>query len=169
MGRKKKYHINLTDEEVKRLKATIKRKKTSRSVCRRCQILLDLDEAHGEVLTHKQSARSNGVCEATVAAVILRYVTGGIDGVIKYKRNPNSDNTGRKVDGRAEAKIIQVACGPVPEGHARWTLRLLAEKLKLELEIPVGKDAVRRTLKKTSFSLTAKTIGAKVKREMLNL
>ena len=84
MGRKKKYHINLTDEEVKRLKATIKRKKTSRSVCRRCQILLDLDEAHGEVLTHKQSARSNGVCEATVAAVILRYVTGGIDGVMKY-------------------------------------------------------------------------------------
>ena len=169
MGRKKKYHINLTDEEVNKLKSTIKRKKTSRSVCRRCQILLDLDEAHGEVLTHRQSARSSGVCEATVAAVVLRYATGGVDEVIKYKRNPNSDNTGRKVDGRAEAKIIQVACGPVPEGHARWTLRLLEKELKLELEVPVGKDAIRRTLKKTTLSRTAKTIGASPKKGMLNL
>ena len=168
MGRPKKYHVNLTDEEVKKLRSIIKKKETSRSMCRRCQILLDLDEAHGKVPTHKQCARANGVCEATVAAVISKYVTGGVDAAIEYKRDPNSDNTGRKVDGRAEAKIIQIACGPVPEGHARWTLRLLAEKLRTELDIPVGKDAIRRTLKKTSFNLTAAPTGASRPRRTLN-
>ena len=67
---------------------------------------------------------------ATVYNVIKYYVDGGLEKVLSYDRNINSDNARRKLDGRAEAKIIEIACGPVPEGHSRWTLRLLEKKAK---------------------------------------
>lgn len=159
MARPKKYTINLSDEDLKKLKSIIKNKNTSRTVRCRCQVLIDLDEAHGKVLTHEQSAKSNGVCMSTISNIVKDYCNGGIDKVTTLKRSINSDNAKRKLDGRAEAKIIQIACGPVPEGHSRWTLRLLAEKARLELEIPVGKDAIRAALKKTNLDLTAMTTG----------
>ena len=80
----------------------------------RCQIILDLDEAHGKVLTHEQSAKSNGVCLATVANTVSKYASDGIGVVTEFKRNINSDNARRKVDGRTEARLIELACDPVP-------------------------------------------------------
>lgn len=59
MAGPKKYVINLTEDEFKELKSTIRKKKTSRTIRCRCQIIIDLDEAHGKVLTHEQSAKSN--------------------------------------------------------------------------------------------------------------
>lgn len=148
MARPKTYHITLTDDELKNLKAVIRKKQTSRTVRCRCQIIIDLDETHGKILTHEQSAKSNGVCPATVANTIKLYMNEGIPGIIRWKRSVNSDNARRKLDGRAEARIIEMACGPVPEGHARWTLRLLEEKARIELDVPVGKNAIGRALKK---------------------
>lgn len=95
MARPKKYIINLTEEEIKELKSTIRRKKTSKTIRSRCQIILDLDEAHGKVLTHEQSAKSNGVCMATVSNTVAKYMSGGIDAVTEFKRNINSDNARR--------------------------------------------------------------------------
>lgn len=168
MSRPRKYTITLTDEEVKNLKSIIRKKKTSKTLCSRCQILLDLDDAHGKILTHEQCAKSNGICMATVTNVVKLYSVGGIDSVTKLKRNVNSDNAKRKLDGRAEAKLIEIACGPVPEGHSRWTLRLLEDKAKIELEIPVSKDTIGRALKKTNFGLTAQTTGVSRQKKMLN-
>ena len=148
MARNKKYHINLTDKEFKQLKSLLRKSSTSRTVRCRCQILLDMDEAHGKLYTHEQCAKSNGVCIATVSNTIRHYIEEGIDSVIKLKRSVNSDNAKRKVDGRAEAKLIEIACGPVPEGHSRWTLRLLEEKARVELDVPVSKDTIGRALKK---------------------
>ena len=148
VARPKKNHIYLTEKEIKKLKSVIRKKETSRTIRSRCQIMLDLDEAHGKVLTHEQSAKSNGVCMATVTNTVTKYVSGGIDAVIEYKRNPNSDNARRKVDGRAEARLIELACGPVPEGHSRWTIRLLEKESKVILETPVGREAIRNALKK---------------------
>lgn len=128
MARPKKYIIKLTDNEFKGLKSTIRKKKNSKTIRCRCQIILDLDEAHGKVLTHEQSSKSNDICLATVT---------------EFKRNVNSDNARRKVDGRAEARLIELACGPVPEGHSRWTLRLLEEESKAILEAPVSREAIR--------------------------
>ena len=68
---------------------------------------------------------------------------------MSYKRSVNSDNARRKVDGRAEARIIELATSLAPQGRARWTLRLLEEKSRVVLETPVNKDTIRRTLKKT--------------------
>ena len=85
---------------------------------------------------------------ATITNTVEKYVTGGIDAVAEFKRNINSDNARRKLDGRAEARLIELACGPVPEGHARWTIRLLEKESKVILETPVGREAIRKALKK---------------------
>ena len=82
--------------------------------------------------------------------VIKYYIDGGVEKVLSVGRSVNSDNARRKIDGRAEAKLIEMGCGPAPEGRSRWTLRLLEEKEKVELETPVGKDAIGRTLKNES-------------------
>ena len=157
MARPKKYIINLTENEFKELKSTIRKKKTSKTIRCRCQIILDLDEAHGKVLTHEQCAKSNGVCLATVANTVTKYINGGVSAITEFKRNVNSDNARRKVDGRTEARLIELACGPVPEGHSRWTIRLLEEESKVILETPVSREAIRIALKKTNFDLTKTT------------
>lgn len=82
-----------------------------------------------------------------------------IDAVTEFKRSINSDNARRKVDGRTEARLIELACDPVPEGHSRWTIRLLEEESKVILETPVGREAIRNTLKK-NFDLTKTNTGA---------
>lgn len=168
MARPKKYIIKLTEDEVKELKSTIRKKNTSKTIRCRCQIILDLDEAHGKVLTHEQSAKSNGVCLATVTNTVAKYINGGIGAVTEYKRNINSDNARRKVDGRTEARLIELACGPVPQGHSRWTVRLLEKESKVILETPVSREAIRNALKKTNFDLTKTIIGASQQKKTPN-
>lgn len=148
MARSKKYRISLTDEQLKELKSVIRKKQTSKTVRSRCQIIIDLDEAHGKTLTHEQSAKTNGVCMATITNTVKLYINEGIEGITSLKRNVNSDNARRKLDGRAEARLIEIACSPAPEGHSRWTLRLLEEQAKIVLDTPVGKNAIGRALKK---------------------
>ena len=169
MARPQTYHINLTEDELKTIKSTLRKKQTSKTVKSRCQILLDLDEAHGKVLTHEQSAKSNAVCLATITNTVKLYSTKGIDGIVTLQRNINSDNAKRKLDGRAEARLIEIACSPAPEGHSRWTLRLLEEQAKVVLDTPVGKNAIGRALKKTNFDLTKTTTGASPQKKMQNL
>lgn len=168
MARPKKYQIELTNEELSTLKSIIRNKKTSKTIRSRCQIILDLDESHGKVFTHEQSAKSNGVCMATVTNTVAKYMAGGIAAVTEFKRNINSDNARRKIDGRAEARLIELACGPVPEGHARWTIRLLEDKSKVILDTPVSREAIRKALKKTNFDLTTTITGVFPKKKTQN-
>lgn len=107
MARPKKYHISLTDDELKKLKSIMRKKQTSKTVRNRCQIIIDLDEAHGKVLTHEQSAKTNCVCMATVTNTVKLYSLKGMEGITSLKRNINSNNARRKFDGRAEARIIE--------------------------------------------------------------
>ena len=169
MGRPKKYHVVLNEKEIQEVKKVMRKKETCKTIQKRCQILLDLDEAHGKEFTHEQIAKTNCVCMATVQKTVQKYKEEGIAGVIRQKRSINSDNARRKLDGRGEARIIELACSPAPKGHARWTLRLLEEKGKVLLDTPVGKDAIRRALKKTSFSLTKTAIGASRQKKMQSL
>lgn len=105
MARPRKYVIKLTDDELKTLKSIIRKSNTSKTIRSRCQIIIDLDEAHGKVLTHEQSARSNGVCLTTVTNTVTKYFSGGIEAVTEFKRNINSDNARRILDGCAEALL----------------------------------------------------------------
>lgn len=153
MARPKKYIISLTDDELQTLKSVMRKKQTSKTVRSRCQTIIDLDEAHGKVLTHAQSAKTNCVCMAAVTNTVKRFAESGISGIITLKRNVNSDNARRRLDGRAEAHIIEIACSPAPEGHSRWTLRLLEKQAKIVLDTPVSKDTIGRALKKINFGL----------------
>lgn len=134
-------------------------KTTSLTIKNRCQILLDMDENHGKHYLESQCAARNGVHIATVSYTVKKFTAEGLDATLTLKRSVNSDNARRKVDGRAEAELVALACGPVPEGHSRWTLRLLEEKSRVILEDPVSHDTIRRTLKKTNCVLTKTTIG----------
>ena len=91
MARPRKYVIKLTEDEYKELKSIIRKKATSKTIRCRCQIILDLDESHGKVLTHEQSAKSNGVCLATVTNTVTKYINGGVDAVTEFKRSINSE------------------------------------------------------------------------------
>ena len=67
MARPKTYHIILSDNEVSALRKVIRDKKTCKTVLKRCQILLELDEVSGTGLTHSQIAHTYAVCPATVS------------------------------------------------------------------------------------------------------
>lgn len=151
MGRKRTYHIFLSDDEKKLLHSTINNKKTCKTIIRRCSILLELDENAPIHLTQMQIAKSYGVSKATISNIVKAYANGGIESITAINRNPNS-NARRKADGRTEAEIIRIACGPAPEGRCRWTLRLLENQVRLELDEPVGRETIRRVLKKRTPS-----------------
>jgi transposase len=103
----------------------------------------------GSGLTDGEVAAALDVGLATVHRVRQAYVEQGFREALE--RKPASRHKPRKLDGEQEARLIAVACGPPPEGRARWTLRLLADKLvELEIVDSIGKDAVAHVLKKTS-------------------
>lgn len=168
MARPRDKKIQLSDEQVKIVKKVLKSSKVCDTIKCRCRILLDLDMNHGKQPSYEQCAKNNGVCKGTVTNVVNMFTSEGLDAVLTIKRNINSDNSGLKVDGRAESRIIQLACGPAPEGRGRWTLRLLADRSKVVLEEPVGKDAIARVLKKTKSDPTKTSTGASHRKKTPN-
>lgn len=166
MARPKKNRIQLSDADVKKLQGILKKKDTSQTIVNRCRILLALDENHPPMQTYDQCMAFFCISRPTIASVAKTYAQGGLDEVLKLKRNANSDNARRKVDGRMEARIVEIACGPVPEGHSRWTMRLLEEQAKIEFEEPVRREAIRRSLKKTGLDLTEVNTGVSQARRM---
>ena len=169
MARPKKNRVQLSDSDVKKLKRMLKNKDTSQTIANRCRILLALDENHPPVQTYDQCMGLSRVSRATISNVAKTFVQDGLDAVLKLKRNINSNNARRKVDGRIEARIVEIACGPVPEGHARRTIRLLENQAKIEFDEPISREAIRRTLKKTGLDLTAANTGASQTKQTQNL
>ena len=84
MARPKTYIIKLSDDERAALQKTIRNKKTCKTVLKRCQILLELDEEQGTGLTHSQIARSYAVCPATITNIVQSYVKNGITNIVRY-------------------------------------------------------------------------------------
>ena len=166
MSKTKKYVVRLTDGDVKYLKKLRKKKSTSQTIADRCNILLAMDENHPPAKTYDECVMACGVSRATIASTVKQYVEKGMDETLKLKRSVNSDNARRKVDGRTEAKIVQMACGPVPEGHSRWTIRLLEDELKVVLDEPISREAIRRTLKKIGLNLTELSTGVSQQKQI---
>jgi transposase len=107
-------------------------------------ILLKADEG----LSDPQIMAALNVSRPCVERIRKRFVADGIKRVLNEDPRPGQR---RKLDGRAEATLIATACSEAPEGHARWTLRLLAGKLvQLQVVEAISHETVRRTLKKTS-------------------
>lgn len=159
MAGKKKYVVRLSDEEIHGIRGKLKKKGTSDTVANRCRILLDVDENQPSPLTQEECAKKHGISRATVSNTVANYCKNGLETTLTLKRNINSDNSRRKMDGRAEARLITLACSAAPEGHSRWTIRLLEREAKVILDEPVSRETIRRTLKKTNYDLTAATTG----------
>ena len=98
------------------------------------------------------------VSERTVFRAKGRYAEEGLDEVLHRR---NQVNRYRKLDERAEARLIALACSPAPEGHDHWTLRLLAGKtVELGLVESLSHETVRLQLKKTRSNRGRRNSGA---------
>ena len=153
---KKKYPVILNDTERDELKRLIAagtappaRKLTH------ARILLKSDQGpEGPGWVDDAVADAVEVSQPTVSRVRKQYVEEGMEAALN-RRPPNREYH-RKLDGKQEARLVALACSEPPEGQARWSLRLLADKL-VELEIveeEISYQTVRRTLKKTNSSHT---------------
>ena len=117
----------------------------------RARILLLLDRSQGKKRTSQQVAESVMVSPSTVLNIGRRYVKEGLQSALYEKPRPGARP---KLNGEIEAKLTMLACSKPPEGHSRWTLRLLASELiELELVDYVSHVTVGEWLKKTNSSL----------------
>src|SRR6185295_15498156 len=99
--------------------------------------------------TDERIAEALEVSTDTVARVRQRFVEEGADAALGRKK-PAKPSRPRTLDGRAEARLIALACSAPPDGRKRWTMQLLADELvELEVVDAVSDETVRRTLQKT--------------------
>jgi transposase len=119
----------------------------------RCKIILLLDEANGRKNTREHVAATLNVSLATITKTIHRYLDGGIQKVIQYHRNPNSDTANRKIDLKSELEIVNLSRRPAPEGAPRWTMKLLEEHAQSALNLVVSRETIRKVLRKYKVKL----------------
>ena len=149
----KKYVVRLNTEERGQLEDMIGKGKRSAQLLRKARILLkaDVSEA-GEGWSDSRIAEALNTSVATVFRTRQQLVEEGFEAVLTRKYNANSARQ-RIFDGAAEAKLIALTCGPAPEGYAKWTLRLLEEKVvELQIVERASDNTIGRTLKKTFSS-----------------
>lgn len=125
----------------------------------RARILLQADVGpEGDAWDDERIADAYGTSLSTVHRVRQAFVEEGLDEALARKRPTGRQY--RKLDGAQEARLIAVACGAAPEGCARWTLRLLADKLvELAVVESISPECVRATLKKTTSSRGSRSSG----------
>ena len=145
---RKAQHVSLTDDELRSLTTLTRRGATSARVQARARILMFL--RRGRTPDAVASALQVGV--ATVFNVKRRYLNEGLTAALHDK--PRSGKPA-SIDGAARAKITALACSTAPDGHARWTLRLLAVKaVELGFVESISHNTVKEVLKKTLSSRT---------------
>jgi transposase len=141
----KKYIVQLREEERVRLRTLVRRGKASVRMVARARVLLKADEGCTDEAI---AAPLGGMGTATVGRIRKRFVERGLEQALREQPRPGQ---GRKLSGKQEAHVIAVACSTPPEGHARWTLRLLAGKVvELGFAPSISPETVRQVLKKTS-------------------
>jgi transposase len=149
----KKSIVTLTAEERQDLLDLIAAGKDAAKKLAHARILLKADASPGgPAWADGPIAQAVEVSIATVERVRQRFVEQGLEAALvrKKQERPSRELT---LDGRAEARLIALACSPPPEGRAVWTMRLLADKLvELEVVAKVSDETVRRTPKETRSS-----------------
>jgi Homeodomain-like domain len=152
----KKYVVKLSAEERERLEAVVSSGKRSAQLITKARILLKADTSDaGEGWADREIAAALDTSVNTVGSARRQLVEEGFEATLVRKYNPNSARP-RIFDGAREAKLIALACSPAPEGFARWSLRLLEEKVVERNIVEKASDnTIGRTLKKTLSSPTA--------------
>jgi transposase len=150
---KKKYLVKLTEGERERLLKLVSAGMAPARMLNRARVLLkaDVGEHVGDrpAFTDRQIAEMLETSEATVGRVRERFCRQGLDAALE--RSAPDRVYERSLDGRAEARLIALACSEAPEGRDRWSMRLLADKaVELRIVESVSHETVRKTLKKTN-------------------
>jgi homeodomain-containing protein len=149
----KKYVVNLSGEERDRLEEFIRKGKRPAQLLTKARILLKADiSAAGEGWSDSRIAEALDTSVTTVERTRRQLVEEGFEAALTRKYNPKSARP-NIFDGAAEAKLIALTCGPAPAGHAKWSLRLLEQKVvELHIVESASDNTIGRTLKKTFSS-----------------
>lgn len=147
---RRKNAVRLSEGERERLDGFISRGSASTHELTHARILLKADEG-GEAPAARWPdtgiASALEVHRSTVHRVRERYCAEGLEAAL-FRRPPKNTKP-RKLDGEQEAHLIALACSEPPDGRARWSVRLLAERfVGLDRGEEVSRELVRRTLKK---------------------
>ena len=155
-----RYRVTLTMEERKEIEAMIHRGKmhARRFIHGRALLLCDAG-ADGPAWNVADVAAALGVSSRAIEHLKKRFMEEGFEAALERKPREKPPREVR-FDGAFEARLIALACSEVPEGHRRWTVRLLADKaVELRFAESVSHMTVQRVLKKTSLSLTSASTG----------
>ena len=162
----KKYVVRLTAEERAQLDELISKGKRSAQLLTKARILLKADVSDaGEGWSDSRIAAALDTSIANIERTRRQLVEEGFEAVLTRKYNPNSARP-RIFDGAAEAKLIALTLSPAPEGFARWSLRLLEEKVvELHIVERASDNTIGRTLKKQSQTSSAGAMGDSARRQ----
>ena len=142
------YKVTLTDEERALLHDIINRGKHNAQKRKRAQALLLADEGYTDVMT----AERTGMSRRGLEQMRQRFVEEGFEVTLEGKPKGHRP---RSLQGKDEARLVALVCGPKPDGCTRWTLRLLQKTWATLANTDtktVSYETIRRTLKKTKLS-----------------
>jgi len=142
----KKYVVDLSEDERKELQRLARSGRHAARRIRWAHALLKADAGWSDA----KIADALDMSIPTVQRLRQRFVEEGLD-VALGARTRKPRPYARKLDGEREARLVALACSQAPEGHTRWTLRLLAERMvELTYVDSLSHETVRRVLKKTT-------------------
>ena len=149
----KKYVVELSADERQQLEEVVSKGKSLARKIEHARILLKADQGpNGPGWTDERISQAYDVSPLTVGRLRQRLVEHGLEDALV--RRQHEQPLRRKLDGAAEARVIALACSSPPKGRRRWTIRLLADKVvELEIVDAVGRETLRKMLKKTNLSL----------------
>jgi transposase len=148
-----RYKVTLTEKEREQLEAILSKGKHSSLQFRNACILLNCDESDPSLKSpNEQIAKLLHVTPKTVERLKQRFVEEGFEACMDRKPYPEVKDI--KADGDFEAHLVAISCSKAPAGYARWSLRMLADKMvALNYTDSVSHETVRQVLKKTKLSL----------------
>jgi putative transposase len=140
-----KSHLTLSAADKESLEDLLHQNSLKSKVMKRVMVLLELHK--GKTIAAVQDVL--GLCYPTIARLIDAYEQSGLK-CLHYKKQPGRPAF---IDGKQRAMITALACSEAPQGHARWTLRLLADKaVELDFCDSISHEYVGQILKKTKSS-----------------
>lgn len=154
-----KVVVRLTADQRRALEELVHTGECSAHAARRARILLKADANGPDAWPDERIAEALDVCRMTVARARQRFAAEGLGATLRKKKA--ADRQYRALDGAGEAQLVAVACSQPPEGHARWTMELLAGRL-VELKVidSISPSTVCRTLQKTTSSRGSSSSGS---------
>lgn len=146
----KKYVLKLTRDERTELVRVVNKGRAAGWKIQRAQALLKCDQgSEGPGWIDDRVAQAYDCTRRSVENWRKQAVEEGPLSLLE--RKPRSDKGRTMLDGEGEAQLVKLACSPAPAGYARWSLRLLADKLvELEIVDSISHESVRTAMKKTS-------------------